>query len=62
MPHGGDHGLRDRLRRRFLIALSKEIRPLSGLIEVAQKALAEATINPPGDNLTECNAGTKVRD
>jgi hypothetical protein len=42
MPHGGDHELRKQIAQAILDSALKGNTTLSGLIEVAQKALAEA--------------------
>jgi hypothetical protein len=42
MPHGGDHRLRKQIARAILASALKGNTTLSGLIEVAQQALANA--------------------
>ena len=42
MPHGGDHGLRKQIAQAILDSALKGNTTLSGLIEVAQKALVNA--------------------
>jgi hypothetical protein len=43
LPHGGDHGLRKQIAQRPLDSALAGNRTLSGLTEVANAALAEAT-------------------
>ena len=47
MPHGGDHGLRKQIAQAILDSALQGNTTLSGLIEVAKKALAEANDRSP---------------